>query len=591
MTEEYETIGPIKYHKGRLKGEKWKSIPREYLQVWRNIDSETLGIPKCGVGYPILGMDDSVVNFLKLYPIDSTRYEESFIDGFPIAQGRVVFGDKRTNEILITIDCRTALILHLATDLATIAVLYSENLKPVCQYLKKRYPKNTYKVCFNGDEKAQHSTIFHLAYLAAVSIRAEICASGPLSYSDIFEEEEADGIINKINNPTVIRPLKVINSELYALKIPNHSLAWPNPVNGSSMLANLIIAVQRHVVMPEYMGLIVSLWIIHTYALESFRFSPLLAIISPDIAVGKATLLALLKRLCSTAHRTSRISFADLLTLIEERCNTVLFDKGDSLFRSQQFVEFLDSSHDRTSGGITALGKEKNILESKDTFVAKAIKSHIALPESLIYRSIQIQLIAKQQDEIISSVDPYRQDTNDELTVLAAQIKRWSDDHLIEIKNITAVSLELGNEHINNTFSPLIAIAKVIGKDALQRTEAATRELLAHVIVKSEGMQLLEHLSEVLQEIRGEKILSSELVDALCSRDDWPWAKCNKGKPLDHTLLAKLILEFDLEPERVRIGELTKRGYHRADLEKAFSRKLRSSETVEKKSVLTGTLS
>jgi hypothetical protein len=337
------------------------------------------------------------------------------------------------------------------------------------------------------------------------------------------------------------------------------------------MLSHLIATIRRHVVMPEHLTLIVALWVIHTYVVEASRFSPLLAIVSPEYGTGKATLMSVLTRLCRSAYRTSKISYSDLLEVIKRQRPTMLFDDGDSIFRSQPLIDVLNASHDRTSGGITTRAK-KDDYQAMGTFVAKATKSHVGLPESLRRRSISIQLQRKLPDEKILPIDNYGAGINDEFTVLGALLARWGLDHLPDLKVVETDPLSLGNDRVYDTFSPLMAIAQVIGADVLRRTEFAAQELLARDEVKSDGEHLLECIKLIQQEKWLDKIHSSDLVDALCARSEWPWASCRKGKPIDLLLLAKMLKVFDVYPTSVRIGDLSKRGYFFADFRNAFAR-------------------
>lgn len=578
MHQEYKILGPIKYRKSPVIRKTLASVPYPPLWIWQDTDPKSTQIPSRGAGYPVWGIDNSVVNFVKIRTINPAVSEESFIIGHPIAQGRVVFGDK-TAEVLIAVDCRTALTLHLATGFGTVAVLYHENLITICKHLKDRHTETIFKVCVNDEGQDEHSPTLGLACEAAAVFGTKVITSGLTSFQDIYRREGSDGIFLKINNPRLVQSFWGHRGEYKELKIARPANPWPHQIDGACMLTNLISVIRHHVIIPEHMALIVSLWIIHTYVLDTSRFSPLLAIISSEYGTGKATLLAILKRLSHSAYRTSKISHNDLLKLISEHSPTMLFDQGDSMLRSQQFVEFFDSSHDRTSGGITAPGK-KDRLEAKGTYIAKAIKAHIALPESLIRRSIQIQLQRRRPDETILPVNSDHPDLNDELTVLVAQIARWSQDHGTELKETVAAPLDLINEHFNNTFSPLLAIAQVIGADVLHRTEAAARALLTHVEIKSEGVQLLENLKEVLQEERGTQISSADLVDALCSRSDWRWATCNRGKRLDFAQLAKMLKEFKVCPRYMRIGGKPMRGYDLNDFQDPFSRYIPDTDAV-----------
>ena len=574
---EFIKLGPIEYRQGRYADPVVRALGlrRAHLHahVWRNVDS-TDAKPQ-GVGYPIVARDGTVVNFLQMRPSEST-FEESHIPGYPIARCKVVFGTERTKEILVTVDCCTALALHLATNWQTVAVLYGDNQIDECKYQKRTYPDSIVKVCVNDSGTDEDSTALHDARKAADAIGAAVFASGPFSFAELYRKKGYEGVQQRLAEPCQQYSWDQ-NRTYKQLKIATRPIPWPHRFNGTCLLNSLTAAIMRHVVIRDHLALIVSLWIIHTHVIYAARFSPLLAITWPGHGTGKATLLTVLGRLCRMAYRTMQISPSGLLRMVRKYYPTMLFDDGDSMFRGAAFLAILNAAHDRSTGGITVATKHDD-YEAMGTLFAKAIKLHAGLPESLLGRSIEIQLQPKRPDEVILPLAAYGTDVNDEMTALHAQLLRWAEDHLSDLKAVAPSPRDLGDDRINDTFSPLMAIAEIIGGDVPQRVETAARQLLAHGDSKSEGILLLENINQILTEISNEKIFSIELVGALCARSDWRWATCNKGRPLDQLLLAKMLFEYGMEPTEFRIKRVKKRGYYVRDIRDAFTKYLPNAE-------------
>jgi len=565
-------LGPIEHRQCRSKDEPLRILRLRgaylCLRSWRTIGSADTQ-SAAGFGFPVLATDDSPVNFLKIRHTGTT-FEESLIHGHPISQCHVHFGEE-TKDILIAVDWISAMALHLATDLRVVVALYGDNLIWECRRLKKRYPESRFKVCFNGIGNNEECAKLAHASEAASAIGALVVTSGPTTFADIYRKEGAEGVVQRLEERCKTVPWGRDRWDK-RLKIPIPAMPWPNRFDGICLLANLIAAIRRHVSMPEDMGLMVSLWIIHTHAISSARFSPLLAIASTEYGTGKATLMTVLHRLCKSAYRTSKVSPGDLLRMINRHQITLLLDDADSMLQSQAFIDILNASHDRLSGGITATVKGN--LEAMGAFVAKATKSHGRLPDSLARRSIQISLQRKRPDEAILPLDAYNPEVNDEMTALQSQLARWTEDHLPNLRGAGTPPIDLGNDRLNDTFGPLMVIAAAIGGDALSRAELVARKLLSHDDAKSEGVQLLEHIREILQAKRIVKIHSVDLVEGLCARTEWSWATCNKGKPLDQLLLAKILRGYDIKPDNIRVGDASRRGYWADDFRDAFVRYL-----------------
>src|SRR5207248_10091112 len=73
--------------------------------------------------------------------------------------------------------------------------------------------------------------------------------------------------------------------------------AWPHAVDGAQLLAGLLRAVSRYMVMEPGAAECVALWAVHAHALDAFGITPRLSITSPRPQCGKTTLLDILHRL------------------------------------------------------------------------------------------------------------------------------------------------------------------------------------------------------------------------------------------------------------------------------------------------------
>ncbi len=584
MTNEYENFETLKYRPARNSLDAkigWIGLrdAHKHVYVWEDVDSVT-GETLKGLGYPVCDASGKIVNFLKislsgpLY-IKDNYVEESFESAQSIANCHVRFG-KRTEVILVTVDCLTAMVLRLTTHLGTVAALYPSNLKAICLQLRERNPDSEIKVCVNGDGGRDRESISLLeAHDAADAIGAKICTSGLTTFFDLQRRGPAYDIQEELKGKEA---WSLFHDPVYssALKIAGLPGQWPHRIDGSSVLLNLTHSVSRHVSMPDDLTLIVGLWVMHTYGIAKVRFSPLLAIMSPEYIEGTKTLLDVLRRVCRLGYKTSAITKSQLLRLVNpEQGLTVLFDDGDALFRSHDLVQTLKTSHDRTAGGITTSTRSKkggDSISAKSVFFAKASTSSAGLPSPIAGLAIPIQLHRKAPNEQLFELPPFDLEANDEFSALRAQIVRWWQDHAVEVDAYRPLDLDLGSDQAKETYHSLFAIASAIGPNTLQRAVAAVKDVLAQDDIKSDGVRLLENMSELLKDYQHDKIYSQELTDLLCKNDDWPWATYPKGKPLTPTMLAAILKPYGPHTSPVRVdGGPVKRGYHLSDLRDTFA--------------------
>ena len=91
------------------------------------------------------------------------------------------------------------------------------------------------------------------------------------------------------------------------------------------------------------------------------------------------------------------------------------------------------------------------------------------------------------------------------------------------------------------------------------------------------GVQLLADLRDLFEEQHTDRLATADIVTALITRDDRPWAELGKThKPLTKGGLARLLKPFGIMPKTIRLpDDKTPKGYALGDLTDTFSRYLR----------------
>jgi hypothetical protein len=78
---------------------------------------------------------------------------------------------------------------------------------------------------------------------------------------------------------------------------------WPEPVEGSILLDEMVMHIERHVMLPREAAVACGLWIMHAYCFRVFTISPRLVITSPERRCGKTTLLRVIQALVASSRR------------------------------------------------------------------------------------------------------------------------------------------------------------------------------------------------------------------------------------------------------------------------------------------------
>jgi hypothetical protein len=124
-----------------------------------------------------------------------------------------------------------------------------------------------------------------------------------------------------------------------------------------------------------------------------------------------------------------------------------------------------------------------------------------------------------------------------------------------------------------------LATADVASGDWRARARLALRTIIGQADAeRSVRVMLLSDIHAIFADRGLERIASAELVAALISIEERPWAEWRAGKPITANGLARLLAPFAIAPATIRTSVGTPKGYQRTQFEDAFSRYLPPGE-------------
>ena len=362
---------------------------------------------------------------------------------------------------------------------------------------------------------------------------------------------------------------------------------WDEAVeDGAALLDAMVLVIKEYVIFDnDHAPRVVALWIVFTYLVDVFQFSPRLCITSPTKGCGKTTLLDIILNMVLRPLLTSNVSAAALFRSIEKFKPCMLIDEADTFVDlSDELRGVLNSGHRKGSGVLRVVGED---LEPRlfATFGACAIALIGLPPPTVVDRSVIVELKRKRPGEKAKS---FRLDRVEPLKTLARMASRWAQDHAIEIGSAEAsLPPEIINRAADN-WRVLKQIAMVAGGSWPDFVDAAARaaaestgddELLVQLLTDIRGVEFI-HVIDDDSEIEysaDDEIPSAILVQKLIETPGRPWAEMpgkdgKEGKQLSQNKLARLLKPLTIFPELIgprRIG-----GYKRARFEEAFERYL-----------------
>ena len=348
------------------------------------------------------------------------------------------------------------------------------------------------------------------------------------------------------------------------------TLPWHEHVEGDLVATALSASLKNYAVISEAAADAIALWVLHTWLVNKFTISPRLAVTSPTKGCGKTTILRWLSHVARRAKRAGSISPPALFRVVDKLQPTLLLDE------TEKFVEYNGDMHGLMNEGhckgatvLRVLGDKLELREFA-VFGALAFARNGKMPDDLEQRSIVIEMQRRRPSEEIAEL---REGPCDPLDRIGRMCARWADDNADAVAECDP---DMGGviNRVADNWRPLFAIADTIGSDWPERIREAAA-ILAPRESQSIGPMLLADIKALFDDKAVDRFWSQEICDDLAAIEGRPWAEFGKAKkPITKNQLAKLLDEFHIQPDTVRQGGKTLKGYYLSQFAEAFERYL-----------------
>jgi hypothetical protein len=355
---------------------------------------------------------------------------------------------------------------------------------------------------------------------------------------------------------------------------------WPEPVEGDSLLRDIIRRIKRHVVISDDGALTIALLIMLSWVHDEIAtHSPILNINSAEPESGKSTTMSLVAFLMPKCIASVEASEAAIYRAIKRWSPSFCFDEFDSILADDDRAALrsvINSGHRRGQGVLRCIGDDK-VPELFQTFAPKCIGMvGRKLPPATLSRCIFVELRRRTKDE---SVEEFISIDDNELADLRRRLRRWAIDNEDALRNTKpSMPEELFNRRGDNWKLQLL-IADLAGMDWGDKARAAA--------MKIEGKTDNRTLSELL--LTDIKVLfdanpqahcmaSAVMVEDLTADPEKPWSECPSAsgrsrKPLTQNRLAELLGRYSIKSQTVAPpAQKTAKGYYRHQFEEAWAR-------------------
>jgi hypothetical protein len=345
---------------------------------------------------------------------------------------------------------------------------------------------------------------------------------------------------------------------------------WPEPVNGAALVGEIRSELRRYVVMSEPASIAAALWVVLTYLAHCVDVLPILAVTSPEKQCGKTTLLTILSWLVLRPLPASSVSPAALYRSIEKWAPSLVIDEADTfLADNDELRGILNSGHTRHTAHVLRINPETLEPERFSTWAPKVIACIGKLPETLIDRSIHIQMERRTPGEPVAKL---RDASGEVFERLRRQAARWAKDNGEKVGQARPSVPEALDDRAGDNWFPLFQIATVAGLDLSAVTNAA----LALSTERSDdnlSLQILFALRAVFTP-DVDFLATTNIIKHLNEDQEAPWADWKNGMTPEK--LGRTLRGYKVKSSQQQKDGERHRGYLRKDLQPVFIRYLGS---------------
>ncbi|WP_144156135.1 DUF3631 domain-containing protein [Paraburkholderia sp. BCC1885] len=524
------------------------------------------------LAFPVRDASGTLLNVFLVSDAGDGTIEETFVPGASFNGGFVRFGEMEGSAIYVAIDLPSAIAIWRTTGSPVACALYTSNVGEVTAGLRARYPDMDIIVCAGTSEGPSRQACASAA--AWNNAKLAVAQSGG-TFAACFNASGAEGVSHSLKA-----------AESRQISIPEDgdpmilpaATRWPSNVNANIMAQHAVMMIMRHLVVDVHVAITIVLWALTTYFVNDIRVAPLLAFLSPVRRCGKTTALGLLKSLVFRPYAASNLTPATLYRMLTDRMLTLLVDEVDTHFGSKELTGIINSGHTRDAASVLRVDKGRTV--SFNTFFMKAVFGIGHLPDTLADRSIVIRL-ERKTDDTIAEIHAHAE--NDMFACVRACFARLAYQHASAVRNAPRKPFRLGNDRAADNWEPLFAVARLLGENWVTYARQAAEQLSTNA-----GHQPVAGLEELLADFKlifdthGPKITTANVLKALSSDPERPWAEYSHGKPITASDLAHMLAPLGIRSKSIRESSThgqkmsvpSLKGYERAQFEDAFRRYL-----------------
>ena len=349
---------------------------------------------------------------------------------------------------------------------------------------------------------------------------------------------------------------------------------WGALVQGDILLNECREAFNRHCILPDGGDVALSLWVVGSYCINSFRIFPKACLSSPEKRCGKTTTLETMDALVNKSVIASNVTPSAIFRLVESCQPSLLIDEADTFINANEELRgIVNSGHTRRGAFILRTEGDGADRQPKQfsTWSPMVIAMIKTPPDTIVDRSIMVTLRRKMPNESVTKIPL---DLIADYKLFRQKCTRWSEDNAKALKESSPSTPQVGSDRAQDNWGPLLSIADLAGGEWPELARKAMLTLEDKKEDEAIGPQILSDIREVFSQRNRERLSSDEVVSGLVDMEERPWCEWKGGRPLTKNSLARLLKPYSVKSKQIRFGGSNHRGYELSQFDDAFSRYL-----------------
>ena len=350
-----------------------------------------------------------------------------------------------------------------------------------------------------------------------------------------------------------------------------------NPPDLTGLADHIHRMVKKYVAFQsEHHGVVVALWILHTWVVDAFYVTPRLILDSAEPGSGKTRVLELLALLCRSAKLTLSTTTAALYRRIAAAVDeglpppTVLQDEADAIFgknstpQSEDLRALFNAGYRKGATVDRCEGDAKNMKVREFPVHAPVALAGLAgkMPDTIRTRGITLHMRRRRPDQKVA--DFRERDAQSEAAPIREQLQAWAAANEQILADARPNMPSGVTDRAAEIWEPLLAIADLAGDKWAVRARAACTFFVVSSASDDEklslGQRLLRDIKILFDTERCTAMWSADIIRNLTSDPESEWRDL-WGKTLDQRRLAKELGKYGIRSKEVRIGASTSKGY------------------------------